>query len=83
MFVFLSRGHNREFILLLCCVCRFGPGIRIVHFIGAIKPWQHRYLAELDAVILYPGTYGSQGPAQDFIKRWWQVFTSLEQQVCT
>ena len=53
--------------------------MKIIHFIGSIKPWQHRYLRELDSVILYPGTYSSQNVAQDYIKRWWQVYTSLEQ----
>lgn len=58
---------------------RFGQNVRIIHFIGSVKPWQHRYLREVDAVILYPGTYASQNTAQDYIKRWWQVYTSLEE----
>lgn len=49
-----------------------------MHFIGAVKPWQHRYLQEVDAVILHPGSYSAQNVAQDYIKRWWQVYTSLE-----
>ena len=53
--------------------------MKIIHFIGAVKPWQHRYLRDVDAVILYPGTYASEHAAQDFIKRWWQVFCSTEQ----
>ena len=60
---------------------RFGHNIKIIHFIGSIKPWQHRYLKEVDAVILQPGTYAAQNAAQDYIRRWWQVYTSLEQQV--
>lgn len=60
---------------------RFGRSIKIVHFIGSIKPWQHRYLPAVDAVILYPGTYAAQNAAHDYIKRWWQVYSSLEE-VC-
>ncbi len=58
---------------------RFGHDTKIIHFIGSIKPWQHRYLKDVDAVILYPGTYAAQNAAQDYIRRWWQVYTSLEQ----
>lgn len=57
---------------------RFGHDVKIVHFIGPIKPWQHRYLSEVDTVILHPGTYASQNAAQDYIKRWWQVFTAAQ-----
>ena len=57
---------------------RFGRNAKIIHFIGPVKPWQHRYLPEMDSVILYPGTYSSQHAALDFIKRWWQVYTSVD-----
>ena len=60
---------------------RFGRNAKIIHFIGPVKPWQHRYLREVDSVILSPGTYSSQNVAQDFIRRWWQVYCSTEQ-VC-
>jgi len=60
---------------------RFGRNAKIIHFIGPVKPWQHRYLREVDSVILSPGTYSSQNVAQDFIRRWWQVYCSAEQ-VC-
>ena len=69
-------------VLCTCvCVCvhRFGHNIKIVHFIGAVKPWQHRYLPKVDSVVLLPGTYASQHAALDNIRRWWQVFNSLEQ----
>jgi len=58
---------------------RFGRNAKIIHFIGPVKPWQHRYLREVDSVILSPGTYSSQNVAQDFIRRWWQVYCSTEQ----
>ncbi len=69
------------------CIChfpslsssRFSHNIKIIHFIGAMKPWQHKYLPEVDAVILEPGSYASQNAAQDYLKRWWQVYTSLQQ----
>jgi len=60
---------------------RFGKDAKIVHFIGPVKPWQHQYLSAKDTVILSPGTYSSQIAAQDFIRRWWQVYCSTEQ-VC-
>ncbi len=64
--------------VLLNCP-RFGYKAKIVHFIGPVKPWQHRYVHEVDSVILYPGTYGSQHAAQDLVRRWWHVFISAEQ----
>ena len=53
--------------------------MKIVHFIGPVKPWQHHYIPENGAVVLSPGTAGSQQGAYDFIKRWWEVWNSLEQ----
>lgn len=58
---------------------RFGHDAKIVHFIGVVKPWQHRYLPEVDAVILFPGTYAAEHAAMDYIRRWWRVFNSVEQ----
>ena len=58
---------------------RFGRNAKIIHFIGPVKPWQHRYLREVDTVIISPGTYSSQSVAQDFIRQWWHVYLSTEQ----
>ena len=66
-------------VCVCVCVLRFGRNAKIVHFIGAVKPWQHRYLPEVDSVVLLPGTYTSQHAALDYIRRWWRVFNSLEQ----
>jgi len=66
---------------LLSTSSRFGRNIKIIHFIGPVKPWHHRYLREVDTVIISPGTYSSQNIAQDFIRRWWHVYLSTEQ-VC-
>nr|CCG00969.1 glycogenin [Suberites domuncula] len=58
---------------------RFGHNIKIIHFIGPNKPWQHHYVPEVDSVILFPGTYASEHGAQDYIRRWWQLYIEAEQ----
>lgn len=58
---------------------RFGRNIKIIHFIGSTKPWQHHYNAAVDAVVLSPGTYSSEHASQDFIRQWWQLHHQIEQ----
>ncbi|XP_064394170.1 glycogenin-1-like [Halichondria panicea] len=58
---------------------RFGGNIKIIHFIGPTKPWQHHYNSTVDSVILSPGTYSSEHRSQDFIRQWWQLFNQVEQ----
>jgi glycogenin glucosyltransferase len=58
---------------------RFGRNAKIVHFIGAVKPWHHQFVPGVESVVLAPGTYSSQSAAYDFIRRWWQVFNSTQQ----
>lgn len=69
-------------VVMLCHInylSRFGRNAKIIHFIGPVKPWQHRYVPDVDAVILSPGSYASQNVAYDYIKRWWQVYNSTVQ----
>ena len=58
---------------------RFRSKIKIIHFIGAVKPWQHHYVVENETVVFAPGTHGSQQGAYDFIKKWWEVWNSQEE----
>ncbi|CAI8007718.1 Glycogenin-1 [Geodia barretti] len=53
---------------------RFGRNAKIIHFIGAVKPWHHQYVPGVDAVVLTPGSYSSTSAAYDFIKLWWQAY---------
>eukprot|EP00118_Oscarella_pearsei_P008723 m.46463 g.46463 ORF g.46463 m.46463 type:complete len:390 (+) comp33696_c0_seq1:84-1253(+) len=53
---------------------RFENEVRIVHFIGPIKPWHHSYSSAADQVILCPGTSGAQEPVRKFLNLWWNVY---------
>lgn len=49
---------------------RFKNQIKIVHFIGAIKPWHHPYNTVTRTVTTLPETYHSQ----EFLQYWWDIF---------
>ena len=50
--------------------------MKIIHFLGTIKPWHHRYLPHDGTVIMHPGSDQSHYGAQEFIKKWWEVYHS-------
>ena len=52
----------------------FFDDIKIIHFLGAVKPWAHHYDQTNDAVFFSPGTDASQYGAETFVKKWWQVY---------
>nr|KAG5693067.1 hypothetical protein BaRGS_028827 [Batillaria attramentaria]KAG5697984.1 hypothetical protein BaRGS_005802 [Batillaria attramentaria] len=51
-------------------LCRFRDKIKIVHFIGAIKPWHHPYNTATKTVSVFPET----GHSQEFLQIWWNIF---------
>ncbi|XP_065841108.1 glycogenin-1-like [Oscarella lobularis] len=53
---------------------RFGSDVRIIHFIGSIKPWHHSYSTAADQVILCPGTATTQEPVRKFLNIWWNIY---------
>lgn len=55
---------------------RFKDDIKIIHFIGSVKPWHHLYLCNEDKVVLVRTSDQSQYGLVEYIKRWWQVYTS-------
>ena len=44
--------------------------MKIVHFIGAVKPWHHTYNTSTKQVTPLPGT----GHSQEFLQVWWNIF---------
>jgi len=50
---------------------KYGQNVKIVHFIGAAKPWQVRFDGSGEAII---GT--SAKHTQAYLKLWWQIFTT-------
>jgi len=53
---------------------RFGSDVKIVHFLGAIKPWQHFYNTEAKQVKLLTNARYS-GADEKFIQLWWDCYT--------
>ncbi|CAG0921945.1 unnamed protein product, partial [Notodromas monacha] len=57
----------------LPAVKQFGKDVKIVHFLGATKPWMHQY----DPV---SGNVTISGPAHEhvhsYLKQWWDLFSS-------
>ena len=71
---------NKKYLLLYFSpALRFGRNAKIIHFIGPVKPWQHRYVPDVDTVILSPGSYATQKVTYDYIKRWWHVYNRAAQ----
>ncbi len=54
----------------------FFDNIKIIHFLGSVKPWAHQYNQAKDTVVFYPGSDASQYGAETFVKKWWQVYCS-------
>ncbi|XP_023235671.1 glycogenin-1-like [Centruroides sculpturatus] len=49
---------------------QFGKNVKIVHFLGSIKPWMHSYNEETKNI-----TYDSDSSCmQEHLDRWWQIF---------
>lgn len=66
---------------------RFKDGIKIIHFIGAVKPWQHIYHHQEGKVFLCHGVDSTQCGLLEYIEQWWRVYCSTRQmtaeQVCS
>ena len=56
-------------------LCRFREKIKIVHFIGPIKPWHHPFNTATKTVTTMPET----GHSQEFLQIWWDLFMDLVQ----
>ncbi|XP_033096085.1 glycogenin-1-like [Anneissia japonica] len=51
---------------------KFGQNVRIVHFIGATKPWSLRYDMQTGTLRPHDGT--SMQHDSEFIQAWWNIF---------
>ena len=49
---------------------RFGKDMKVVHFIGPVKPWHHAYNTTSRQV----ETQASTGHNQQFLQLWWDIF---------
>lgn len=65
----LTNYCTTKFKLLNCLLCRFGKDIKIVHFLGAVKPWQHNYDAATKTLQLRTDSYNNI----EYVQHWWNI----------
>merc|ERR1712082_121313 len=51
---------------------RFGENVKIIHFIGATKPWQVSFDSSGEALV-----GGTEKHTMDYLRLWWQLFTTV------
>ena len=73
-------NKNLFFKFNLDCTFRFGENIKIVHFIGAAKPWRYTY--NIHAKYVTPPEDVGHGHQLSFVQAWWNVFmTSIKPRI--
>ncbi|KAK7090992.1 glycogenin-1-like isoform X2 [Littorina saxatilis] len=72
---FIYNVVSQAFYSYLPAFTHFRGKIKIVHFIGAIKPWHHPYNTATKTVTTFPET----GHCQEFLQLWWDLFMELVQ----
>ena len=55
---------------------RFGANVKIVHFIGAKKPWQYTINLETGKVIHDHGII-SVTSSERFVQQWWDIYNEI------
>jgi glycogenin glucosyltransferase len=61
---------SQAFYSYLPAFTHFRSTVRVIHFIGAIKPWHHSINEQTGRVLPKEGT----GFAQDYLQQWWNLF---------
>ncbi|EDV21216.1 uncharacterized protein TRIADDRAFT_30669 [Trichoplax adhaerens] len=56
---------------------RFSKDIKVVHFIGALKPWHHLYNKDTGHLDLNEKFQEGQQPfLTNYVQRWWEIYTA-------
>ncbi|XP_041354549.1 uncharacterized protein LOC121372310 isoform X2 [Gigantopelta aegis] len=66
---------SQAFYSYLPAFTQFRDNIKIVHFIGAVKPWHHPYDMKTGNVMPLSGS----GHSQEFLQMWWSIFMECVQ----
>ncbi|XP_052785097.1 glycogenin-1-like isoform X3 [Mya arenaria] len=72
---FIYNVVSQAFYSYLPAFTQFKDTVRIVHFIGAVKPWHHTYDSTTGKVTPLPGS----GHSQEFLQVWWNIFMKMVQ----
>ncbi|CAG5122956.1 unnamed protein product, partial [Candidula unifasciata] len=67
---FIYNVVSQAFYSYLPAFKQFRDTIKVVHFIGPVKPWHHTYSASTRTVRELPDT----GHSQEFLQLWWNIF---------
>ncbi|XP_064615643.1 glycogenin-1-like isoform X2 [Liolophura sinensis] len=67
---FIYNVVSQAFYSYLPAFTKFKDSVKIVHFIGAVKPWNHTYNTVTRTVTPLPGT----GHSKAFLQLWWTIF---------
>lgn len=72
---FIYNVVSQAFYSYLPAFTKFKDTVKIVHFIGAVKPWHHSYDPKSGTVHVLPGS----GHSQEFLQFWWKIFMEYVQ----
>ena len=59
--------------------CRFGRDVKIVHFIGPLKPWHYTYNSETGNVYTPSRSQGYVPHERTFLQLWWDIYVTFVQ----
>lgn len=66
---------SQAFYSYLPAFKQFYGDIKVVHFIGPVKPWHHAYNTTTHTVMPLPDT----GHSTEFLQQWWNIFMETVQ----
>ncbi|CAG5133879.1 unnamed protein product, partial [Candidula unifasciata] len=67
---FIYNVVSQSFYSYKPALKQFSDNVKVIHFIGPVKPWHHAYNTETRTVTQLPNTEGSQ----EFLQLWWDIF---------
>merc|ERR1712025_1186812 len=50
---------------------KYGKGVKIIHFVGATKPWQTSFDSSGEAIL-----GGSEAHTLSYLRLWWQLYST-------
>nr|CAB3251496.1 glycogenin-1 [Phallusia mammillata] len=74
---FLYNMHSTSTYTYSPAFARFGKDTKVVHFLGQVKPWHHKYSAETDSIQQMDGPGIHE---QAFLLQWWRQLTQAMKQ---
>ena len=77
----VQKVEFKDFKIQVCLNCvlifRFGDKVKVVHFLGQLKPWMYGYNL-LTGKVIAPSSR-SQPEHLEHVQKWWNIFMSQVQ----